>query len=98
MTCSHGIAAGLVLCLAALAWCDEPAPPLLTVEEWIEQLGNRDFKMREKAAKAIEAAGIDALPALRKARMHKDPEIRKRVEAWLPGLERAVLLSPKLVT
>lgn len=88
---------GLVLGFALSARADEP-PRLLSVEQWIEQLGHHDFQKREQAARAIEAVGVEALPALRKARTHLDPEIRKRVEQWIPGLERTQLLSPKLVS
>lgn len=93
---SYLFAVGIVG-LMATAWCEEP-PRMLSIEQWIEQLGNRDFHLREKASRAIEAAGTEALPALRKARNHSDPEVRKRIEQWLPSLERAVLLSPKLVS
>ncbi len=91
-------AVGIVVVVMAAARGEEPAPPLRSLEQWVEQLGHRDFQMREQAARAIEAVGIEALPALRKARSHADPEIRKRIELWIPGLERAQLLSPKLVS
>lgn len=91
----------LVLSLLGMpsgAWADSAPPAVLTVEQWIEQLGDRDFAARERAARAIEALGADALPALRKARTHTDQEIRKRAEHWIPQLERAVLVAPTRVS
>lgn len=68
------------------------------VEKLIEQLADSDFQVRDKAARAIEALGVEALPALKKAREHADPEVRRRIEQWIPALERALVLSPKAVT
>lgn len=91
-------------CFAALfvvsvSWShgEEPARTI-PVEQLIERLADGDFHVRDKAAKAIEALGVEALQALRKARQHPDPEVRRRVEQWLPALERALVLAPKRVT
>ena len=56
-----------VLLLAPL-WAaeDKPAPPP-SAEKLIEQLGSRDFRVREAAAKALETQGAPALEKLRKA-------------------------------
>jgi hypothetical protein len=84
--------------LTSAVWCEILAPGTPSLERTIEQLGDRDYQTREKAARAIEALGVEALPALLKARNHQDPEIRKRIEQWLPGLERSTLLAPRLVS
>jgi hypothetical protein len=75
----------------------EGAKPALPVERLIEQLGSRDYRLREEANRALVARGAEALPALRKARNHKDVEVRRRVEALLEPLEAALLVAPKRI-
>ena len=55
----------------------------------IEQLSDRNFKVREEAARAIENLGPAALPALREAKNHPDPEVRRRIDQWIPQFETA---------
>jgi hypothetical protein len=69
-----------------------------TVETLIEQLGNKDFHVRESASKSLSAMGIDILPALRRSRSTLDPEVRRRLEELIPPLERAVALTPRRIT
>src|SRR5262249_34430268 len=66
-----------------------------SADKLVEQLGDRDFQVRETAAKALEALGPAALDALKKATNHSDPEVRRRVNALIPGIERAAALAPK---
>lgn len=87
------LAANTVLISAPAA--SDPKP---SAEQLIEKLGDRDFKVREAAAQAIESLGVAALPALKKAQNHPDLEIRKHVAKWIPVLERAATVAPKLVT
>jgi hypothetical protein len=68
------------------------------VQALIEQLGDRDFRVREEAEKKLIAQGMPALPLLRKAMGHGDPEIRRRVMRLVPGLEHAALVAPKRIT
>lgn len=72
-----------------------PAP---SMERLIEQLGAEEYTARDAADKALLALGSKALPALRKAKAHEDPEVRRRVGELLLTLERADLLAPKRVT
>jgi hypothetical protein len=88
----------LSLAAAAAARPDGPEAAPVTIEQLIERLGNRDFKTREAAAKALAARGEEALPAMRKAVAHPDPEVRKRLEQLIVDTERAALLAPKRVT
>jgi hypothetical protein len=97
MTRRLGLAVGLALGLAAGARPDDVAPPP-PVEGLIEQLGHRDFRLRDAAAKALAARGPDALPALRQALGHPDPEVRQRLTQLVADAERAALLAPKRVT
>jgi hypothetical protein len=69
-----------------------------TVEQLINQLGSRDFRVREAANKTLAGRGMAVLPALQRARKHKDPEVRRRVEALASPLEAAALVAPKRVT
>jgi hypothetical protein len=54
---------------------------------WIALLASDDYAEREEAVKALEARGLDALPALRAARQHPDPEARRRISELLDRLE-----------
>ncbi|HMC63948.1 MAG TPA: HEAT repeat domain-containing protein [Gemmataceae bacterium] len=94
--------------LLVTAWGEEKAKAPATAvakaaatapsaEKLIEQLGDRDFQTREAAAKAIEALGPAALPALKKAQGHSDPEVRRRTSAMIPGIERAAAFTPKRI-
>jgi hypothetical protein len=74
-------------------------PNLLpAAEQLIQQLGEKDYRKRDAAMKALEALGAPALPALRKARDSKDPEVRRRLDDLIPALETAVILTPKRVS
>jgi hypothetical protein len=97
MTPRLGLALGLCLGLTAGANAQGSAatPP---VERLIEQLGSRDFKTRESASKALALRGEEALPALRKALPHPDPEVRQRLAQLVADTERALLLAPKRVS
>lgn len=90
----------LSLCGAAASAAAPPPRPLGTpeVRRLIEQLGDRDFRVRERAERLLMAEGSAALPLLRKAMGSPDPEIRRRALRLVPGLEHAALVAPKRVT
>lgn len=67
-------------------------------EKLIQQLADRNFKVRQAAARAIQALGPEGLPALRKAKDHPDPEVRRRIAKWIPEFELAAAVAPKKVT
>src|SRR5262245_32132165 len=96
MTRRLGLALGLGLGLTVAALADGAAAP--AIDQLIEQLGSRDFKAREAAGKALADRGEEALPALRKAMPHPDPEVRQRLAQLIADTERALLLAPKRVT
>src|SRR5437016_1713044 len=101
MSHSKSLALLLGLCLVSVAWGDastRKGSSGPSVEQLIEQLSSKDFQVREKASKAITGLGKEALPALIKARANPDPEVRRRLDEVIPPLERAVALSPRLVT
>jgi hypothetical protein len=64
----------------------------------IEQLGSIDYRKRDEAAFKLRAEGVKALPALREALNHPDPEVRRSVHDLVPALETAALLAPRRVT
>src|SRR5262249_51320402 len=74
----------------------EPAPRK-SIAQLIDELGNQDFNAREAAAKAIEALGPEALPALRKAKDHPDLEVRRRIKEWIPKFEIEAIVAPTRV-
>jgi hypothetical protein len=75
---------------------EQRSPP--GVDRLIAQLGDKDYRVRDKAGKALAALGKEALPAFLNARTYQDAEVRKRLDELIPPIERAVLLSPKRVT
>jgi hypothetical protein len=84
---------------APWAWGDAPAKPAgPSADQLLQQLGSRDPKAREAASKALAELGPEALPALQKAKLRADPELRRRLEELIPVLERAGILTPKRVT
>ena len=56
----------------------------------IKQLGDDEFAKRETASKELEALGEPALPALRKARLSDDAEIRRRAEEAIRAISHKV--------
>src|SRR4051812_22464696 len=67
-------------------------------EQLIRQLGDREFRSREAAARELEKCGESALPAMRVALANADPEVKQRLALLIGRLERSSLLSPKLVS
>jgi hypothetical protein len=90
--------ASLILFTIPLLSMAQESPNNKPVAKLIEELGDKDFKVRESAARAIDALGAEALPELRKAVDHPDVEIRRRVAKWIPQLELAAFVAPKRVT
>jgi HEAT repeat protein len=70
------------------------APPVAVL---IRQLGDRDFRTREGAARTLQDLGDVALPELRKAQPHADPDVRRRIAQIISLGERNSLLLPTLV-
>jgi hypothetical protein len=73
-------------------------PPTPALQRLIEQLGDSDFRKRDEAVRLLEAEGMPALPALKKALGHPDAEVRRRVHDLIPQLETAAYLAPRRVT
>jgi hypothetical protein len=87
--------------LAPLVLADAPSAgktPGASIEPLIEQLGNPDYRKRDRAAQQLEAEGTKILPELRKAMGHPDAEVRRRVADLIPKIELAAILAPKRVS
>jgi hypothetical protein len=80
---------------------DQPAGnerPAIEIEALVARLGDKDFRARQAAGRALEERGEAALPALRRAAGAGDEEVRRRAEVLARKIERAALLSPRHVT
>lgn len=83
-----------------------PAPQLVLsagaakeqVERWINQLGDANYRVREEAGRRLQELGVEALAALRGAKGHADPEVRRRARELAEELETASLLATQRVT
>src|SRR5262245_52826928 len=98
---SHRLAALGCVALTVAAFAAAPPPRPLgpaEVQALIERLGDRDYRVSEQAERRLIAEGLPALPLLRKAMGHKDPEVRRRALRLVPGLEHAALVAPRRVT
>jgi hypothetical protein len=79
------------LVLPALAWMfvavgmasAADAPPKTDAEQLVEQLGDVEFGVRERATNQLVALGLPALDALRAGAEHPDREIRYRSQRIL---------------
>jgi hypothetical protein len=88
---------GLALSARAGAQAPAGAPPS-GLGPLVEQLGDRDFRLRDDAARRLQAEGVAALPALRRALGHPDPEVRRRARDLIPAIETAALVAPRRVS
>jgi hypothetical protein len=98
---NHLLAGLACLALLPVAFAAAPPPPALRAPEikrLIEQLGDRDYRVREQAEKRLHDEGKPALPFLRQALGHRDPEVRRRALRMVPGLENAILFAPKRIS
>ena len=64
------------------------------VGTWIEDLGRDDVTAKGEAWKALDAAGEAALPALRKALYHENPEIRVQAKEILKSIQKRMAVAP----
>jgi hypothetical protein len=95
------VVAGLVCLILAptvFAAAGPPSPRTVTVLGLVEQLGDRDHRVAETAARRLLDLAPAALPLVRQALAHRDPEVRRRALRLLPALEGAVLFAPRRVT
>src|SRR6266566_3490038 len=78
----------LVLILVAATLIPAAAPPTpVPIARWIEDLGSDEATIWRKASDNLWRAGEKALPALRKAAKHTDPDVILRARLVLARLE-----------
>jgi hypothetical protein len=80
---------------SGLVVADSPTPPSL--DALVGQLGADRFAEREAAARALEARGEAAVPALVAAARHADPEVRQRAAAIATRIQRSAESAKRLV-
>ncbi len=83
---------GTVVVLGLLLTIANPSPDLL-----VSRLGAPRYADREAAAQSLEKLGRESLPALKRAKTHRDTEIRTRAEALLVKIEGRLLLEPSKI-
>jgi hypothetical protein len=93
----------LLICLTAFPFVSAQTTPAEKTDSpqfaaLIEQLGDADYRKRDEAVFKLRAEGVKALPALREAINHPDPEVRRRARDLAPQLETAALLAPRRVS
>ena len=76
---SHFILIFVAFLFVAADKKDEKATPSdAQIQQWIKQLGDDDFKVREEATRDLLKAGIVAFDAVTKATKSEDPEVKQR--------------------
>ena len=78
----------------------EPEVPIdPVIAELVKQLGDGDYRVREKAGATLEAKGEKVLPDLRRAlNGTPNPEIARRLTVMVRRMEYDRLVAPKRVT
>jgi hypothetical protein len=72
-------------------------PDVKKIEQCITDLDGKDFKMREKAAKELEAIGVFAGPALERKLTEQLPlEVQRRISGLLEKIDRQPLTAAEL--
>lgn len=73
---------------------DPAAATPTEIKKLIAQLGDDDYKTRDAAAQRLRAIGKPALPALKEALNHPDPEVVARAQTLIKRLEVRPLPGP----
>ena len=82
----------LIVCLAASIPCfanEEPVRP--QIQQWVQQLGNESYLVRQRAESLLIRAGIQAYPELQRAKQNPDVEIARRAEYISSQIAQAFL-------
>jgi len=86
----HTLPLFLIVCLAAGTQCFADEEPLRRqIQQWVQQLGNDSFLVRQRAESLLIRTGIQAYPELRLARQNPDVEIARRAEYILSQIEQS---------
>ena len=79
----------LVLCLTPGFTQEESARQ--EIRQWVQQLGDESFLVRQRAENLLLRAGIHAYPELQRAKQNRDIEIVQRAEYVLSQIEQTFL-------
>lgn len=70
-----------------------------TISQFIKDLGDEDYRTREKAGRNLVMLGEQALPFMRAALRETDsPEVQRRLEVMIRRMDTERLVAPKRVT
>lgn len=67
------------------------------VADWIAKLGSDEFKVREEATEKLTAMGQIALPLLREAENHQDPEVSWRASKIIKRITEKQLQKENII-
>ena len=82
----------LILCLASATPCFASEETIQSqIRQWVQQLGDPNFLVRQRAESLLIQAGIQAYPELRRAKQSHDIEIVRRAEYILNQIEQVFL-------
>ena len=82
----------LFLCLVTGMHCFSKEEPVRhQITQWVQQLGNDSFLVRQRAETLLIRAGVQAYPELQRARRNSDVEIVRRAEYILSQIEQTFL-------
>jgi hypothetical protein len=89
--------------VCAVTPVDAAAPPATppwrpTAVKLIQDLGDKDYRVRDAAEKRLFDFGPKVLPLLRKAVGNKNVEVRSRARRMLPLVESSAYFAPQRVT
>ena len=67
------------------------------IADWIAKLGSDEFKIREEATEKLTEMGQAALPLLREAQNHQDPEVSWRATKIIKRIAEKQLQKENIV-
>jgi hypothetical protein len=88
----------VILAAPLFAAAPPPSPEAVEAQRLVEQLGHRNWRVRERAERRLLVIARHALPRVRDAQGSRNSAIRRRAIELVPALETAILLAPRRVT
>src|SRR5438132_6540645 len=67
------------------------------IAQWIKELGDNSFKVREAANKALVEVGQPAVQGLEQVKHGADAEVRRRAESLIENIELNEALAPTTI-
>lgn len=86
------ISAVVAVCLLVpFAWPGDPKRPAKSPDDWVRELADPDFRVREAATRELWKLGEKARPALEKAVSEGSPEAAERAEGVLAKFDWGIM-------